>query len=299
MGVSEDDAVTAAAACELLHNASLVHDDLQDRDVVRRGRSAVWKRFGPAAAVCLGDHLIAGSFALLARIPDPGKVRQLTALFAEATSSAVRGQLAEVATDPMQFPTPEEYCAMAAGKSGALFALPLRAAGILAGLAPSAMRAARSALEQYGVAYQIKDDLLDVAGGKEGRPAGADLAAGRANAVLVFYLAAHGRAAAETLAADLADGMAPRRRAWWLRELNRPETLAHALHKHAYLLEDAARNIAAALPESLANTLRLGLDDMVGLGTDVPVPHASDGWTDTSESERQSHAEAARAGGGR
>jgi geranylgeranyl pyrophosphate synthase len=68
LGVREATAFNIAAACELLHNASLVHDDLQDKDEIRRGQPAVWKALGPETAINLGDFFIAGTFQALAEI---------------------------------------------------------------------------------------------------------------------------------------------------------------------------------------------------------------------------------------
>ena len=65
VGAPQKAAVQTAAACELLHNASLVHDDLQDKDETRRGRPAVWQKFGPEIAINLGDYIIASAFRLL------------------------------------------------------------------------------------------------------------------------------------------------------------------------------------------------------------------------------------------
>jgi geranylgeranyl pyrophosphate synthase len=94
--VQEQVAVQTAAACELLHNASLVHDDLQDKDETRRGRPAVWQRFGPEIAINLGDYFIASAFSLLASIDCHHRLRVgLTDLFAETTRIVIDGQSKE------------------------------------------------------------------------------------------------------------------------------------------------------------------------------------------------------------
>ena len=72
----EKAALQTAAACELLHNASLVHDDLQDKDETRRGRPAVWQKFGPEIAISLGDYFIASAFRLLAGLDCAGPANQ-------------------------------------------------------------------------------------------------------------------------------------------------------------------------------------------------------------------------------
>jgi geranylgeranyl pyrophosphate synthase len=264
LGVPEESSIPAAAACELLHNASLVHDDLQDGDALRRGAPAVWKRFGLDVAIYLGDHFISQAFALLAQFPGSAKVCRLVEIFASTVESAIRGQLAESCLDLRNFPTPEDYRLMAAGKSGALLTLPAQTACILAGVGEEVASSARRVLELYGVAYQIKDDLLDIIGGKEGRPMGSDLAAGKANAVLVLHLAASEPALGEVLAADLGSRMPPGRREWWLTTLNRPDVLARAAREHGDLIAQAEQ-AALALPRPLRQTLCYGLGRMVEL----------------------------------
>jgi geranylgeranyl pyrophosphate synthase len=264
LGVPSEACIPPAAACELLHNASLVHDDLQDGDALRRGVPTVWKRFGKEVAICLGDHFIAQAFALLVQTSNAAQASQLVELFASTTRSAVQGQLAEVWNDPRHIPTLQDYRLMAAGKSGALFALPALSACILADEDEKVVLATRTVMELHGVAYQIKDDVLDIIAGKEGRPGGSDLAAGKANAVLVLHLAASEPFLAEVFADDIHSGMQPERRQWWLRELNRSDVLALAAREHAQVLAEAEQ-AADRLPKSFSETLLFGLEPIVKL----------------------------------
>ena len=68
LGLPKRDATAIATACELLHNASLIHDDLQDQDAERRGQPAVWAKFGPDVAICAGDLLLSAAYAALAAL---------------------------------------------------------------------------------------------------------------------------------------------------------------------------------------------------------------------------------------
>ena len=70
LNVDLETAINAAVCCEFIHNASLIHDDLQDRDLLRRGLPTIWNRFGDHTAINLGDYLIAGSFEALSKIKD-------------------------------------------------------------------------------------------------------------------------------------------------------------------------------------------------------------------------------------
>jgi len=157
LGVADADAVALAASVELLHNASLVQDDLQDQSPRRRGRPAVWVRYGEPAAVGLTNRLLASAFAALARIRQPEVLPNLIEKLHAAVAETAEGQTADLAR-------PDELDAVLASarrKSGPLFALalelPLLTAGYLADVA-----LAHEAACDFGLGYQIFDDLDDV-----------------------------------------------------------------------------------------------------------------------------------------
>ncbi len=164
LGLDQASASACAAACELLHNASLVHDDLQERDVTRRGRPAVWARFDPAVAICVGDLMISAAYGSLAAHPDPSRA---IAIMHDAVAETARGQSRDMQA---HVTTLEGYRALAAAKTGPLLALPVRLALCAAGL-PGDARATEIGA-RMAVAYQALDDLDD----RE-----ADRAAGRVN----------------------------------------------------------------------------------------------------------------------
>ncbi|MDJ0816890.1 MAG: polyprenyl synthetase family protein [Desulfobacterales bacterium] len=188
LGVKETTAISIAAACELLHNASLVHDDLQDKDETRRGQLAVWKAFGPETAINLGDYFIAGTFQALAEIDESPDLRvKLTRLFAETTRQVISGQSEELAGSRNLTLTEQDYENNARLKSGMLLALPVAATMIAGGVSSAQVASASSAMQWLGVAYQIQDDLVDLFGLKDGRPAGVDLREGRVNLPVIYY----------------------------------------------------------------------------------------------------------------
>jgi geranylgeranyl pyrophosphate synthase len=177
-----------AAATELLHNASLVHDDLQDKDSHRRGRETVWRRFGPETAINLGDYFISSTYALLSRIQAPGgTVAQLVSLFADSTCRVIGGQSAEMETTRKLAIGPADYRRIARGKSGVLMALPVVGALKIAEAGHKTIEISRKAMEWLGLAYQIQDDLVDLFGLKDGRPAGVDLREGRISLPIIYY----------------------------------------------------------------------------------------------------------------
>lgn len=164
-------ATILAAATELLHNASLIHDDLQDGDTDRRGAPALWVAFGPASALCAGDALIAAAFRLAATVPDPTKVGPIVTALSRAIDTAVRGQLVDI-DGPCGAPLPlARYRALVAAKSGALLALPIYLPLIAAGRSDGIPRAEETVID-LALAYQIADDLADV--GRDGRAVAAN-----------------------------------------------------------------------------------------------------------------------------
>ena len=178
-----------AAAVELVHNASLIHDDLQDRDPQRRQAAAVWAEFGDAVAVCAGDLMLSAAYAALA---DTGAAApRLISRLHRRVSALIHGQDADLASG-RDVSDLEAYEAIATGKSGALLVLPLEFALELAE-ATGALAVAAACGRSFALGYQMFDDLRDVEG---------DRAKAALNAVLV--LEARGLSAPELEVARLA-----------------------------------------------------------------------------------------------
>jgi len=242
------EATQVAAACELLHNASLVHDDLQDRDQIRRFQPTVWKRFGDETALLLGDWLHTRSYALLCEAPvQPLHQGQLVTRFLATTQTMLNGQAREAAFRPATT-TLGDYESAAVGKSGALLALAAESALLIAGCDDGTIANAGKVLALLGLAYQIQDDLKDLYGEKEGREAGQDLTRGRLTAPTIAHLRAGSRRfkgvdrTLPTLAEVLADRQALR-----LVQEKMDKALADAL------------TLAAELPVSLGAVLTMAI----------------------------------------
>jgi geranylgeranyl diphosphate synthase type I len=180
-GGDPEDAVDFAAAVELVHNASLVVDDIIDDSAVRRGADSAWAAYGFGPALIASDGLLGEAFALLA-----GEERAPEAL-AEAMVELGEGE----ATELLARPTSEaEYVALARRKTGALF----RAAAELGAVAAGADARTVEAFGEYaagvGVAFQIRDDVLDTTADADalGKPTGRDAAMDRPSLVQVADL---------------------------------------------------------------------------------------------------------------
>lgn len=161
LGLSENDALCIAATCELLHNASLIHDDLQDGDELRRGLPTVWAKFGADIAICTGDLMLSAAYAALCGISDLRKVPVLLARVHELTALAIAGQCADLRAPKQPVVDIDTYEKIVIDKSGALLSLPLELALITSGEDVWADQA-RKAAEAFSLAYQVADDLSDL-----------------------------------------------------------------------------------------------------------------------------------------
>lgn len=189
-GGRAEHAVDWAAAVELLHNASLVHDDIQDGDRMRRGKAALWARYGSAQAINAGDLLLMLPFRALGRYPakQQAALVQLLAQYAERT---VRGQICEHALTASEGSGWSAYFSAVSGKTGTLFALPVRGAAELASVPTDEADELTRTFASIGVLYQLQDDLLDLFDAKGRGSTGSDIYEGRLTAVVLTHLDLH------------------------------------------------------------------------------------------------------------
>jgi geranylgeranyl diphosphate synthase type I len=200
LGVDRRRLIPWAAACELLHLATLVHDDIQDGDRQRRGRPTAWANHGVGQAINAGDLMLMLPFLAVGEVAATATVRSLLfAAVADAACRTARGQAEEMDLPNRDNVGWEDWLWAAEGKSGALLGLPVHGAAILAGWSgPIALELAY-VFGRIGVLYQLQDDLLDLGLGKgKGRRA-ADLEEGKVNALVAAHLLLHPEERAQTL----------------------------------------------------------------------------------------------------
>lgn len=192
LGLSARACVALAASCELVHNASLLHDDIQDGDRMRRGREAAWTLFDPNLAMCAGTLMLSAAFQTL--VQSELDVAPLVCHLHERTSDLIAGQAMDLASQHQGFDV-QAYNQMAAGKSGSLLALPLELA-LIAAQQTQSLSMAKAAGESFALAYQIADDLHDI---------DADAERGNCNVVQLLQASGLDREAAIAAALDMAD----------------------------------------------------------------------------------------------
>lgn len=161
MNLDTQSAIALATCCELLHNASLIHDDLQDRDQLRRGRQAVWSLYGADVALCAGDLLLSGAYAALTAVTEVATLPEMLAQMHLAVGQTVHGQMSAGLPPHKNIDWMTTYEAMAAAKSGPLLNLPFSLVFSYCHQ-PHARDLAAHAVRAFAIAYQISDDLEDV-----------------------------------------------------------------------------------------------------------------------------------------
>ncbi|MET8579421.1 family 2 encapsulin nanocompartment cargo protein polyprenyl transferase [Streptomyces collinus] len=196
-------AVRAAAAVELVHNFSLLHDDVMDRDTSRRHRPTAWAVFGEADAILAGDALQALALRLLAEDPHPA-AGPAAVRVADCVVELCEGQHTDTAMErraPDEV-TLDEVLAMAEAKTGALLGCACALGALYAGAGEEDVAALDGFGRQAGLAFQLIDDVIGIWGDprRTGKPAGADLAVRKKSLPVVAALASGTPAAAELAA---------------------------------------------------------------------------------------------------
>jgi geranylgeranyl pyrophosphate synthase len=171
-----DRLVPLAASIELLHSATLVHDDVIDAAATRRGRATANSLFDNAATVMVGDYMFAHAAELVARTGNIAVIR----LFARTLMQMATGELHQDMTAYSYSQSTRDYFDRIAGKTASLFATATEGGAMIAGEPPARVEALRSYGENLGMAFQIVDDILDFSGDESemGKPAGSDLMQG-------------------------------------------------------------------------------------------------------------------------
>jgi geranylgeranyl diphosphate synthase type I len=175
-GVAIEVGIPGAVAVELVHNFSLLHDDVMDQDRERRHRETAWALFGVGQAIVAGDALLALAHRVLLEDPTPERVGADASL-TEATARMIQGQSQDLAFESRAGVSLEECVEMCANKTGALLAAAASIGAILAGAPERAVRGLAAFGLHLGQAFQAIDDVLGIWGRPDvtGKPAANDL----------------------------------------------------------------------------------------------------------------------------
>lgn len=189
LGADPEGTLQVALAVELLHSASLLHDDLIDDAQTRRGAQAAFRRYGNVVSVMSGDFMLARVLGLLA---ETGSA-EFTRLMSRTAAAICEGEVLQFQTATLEDYSFEAYDAVIEGKTAVLAASALEGVAILAGVGEREREALKTYGMLYGRAFQMQDDYLDLLGdaARLGKPIGGDLREGKATYAVLLLILEH------------------------------------------------------------------------------------------------------------
>jgi geranylgeranyl pyrophosphate synthase len=195
MGRDPLDAVPLGCAVEFIHNATLVHDDLQDRDTVRRGKPTVWVKHSDAQAINCGDALFFfAQESLFDQKMEAERLRRVSRRISQGTLEVIEGQAQEFLMKDETTPSLDRYLGVVRGKTAALIAASIVSALDALGVDESLCAQVHAAAMNSGVLFQVQDDLLDIYGNKQRDRRATDIAEGKVSALVACF---YGKASAD------------------------------------------------------------------------------------------------------
>ena len=179
-----DEIIPFALSNEFIHTASLVHDDINDESLTRRGRDTIHARYGQAKAIIAGDWLFSQGFGLGGRYDE--SVVEVMAHYCSRLASAEFTQIDHILDLST---TPEDYLEIVRGKTAGPFAAGCKGAGLIANASEEACAKLFEFGMQIGIAFQLVDDLLDIRGDERmGKPRGSDIYEGKMTLPIIHAL---------------------------------------------------------------------------------------------------------------
>lgn len=187
VGGDEGNALDAAAAIELAHNFTLVHDDIMDNDELRRGRETVYKKWDANVGILSGDALLVKAFEALNNV-NPAYLPRTLSEFNQAILKVCEGQALDMEFESRRDVTLEEYYYMIDRKTARLFSLSCVTGAILGGGSETEIESMRTFGLKLGRAFQIQDDLLDLISDQEtlGKDIGSDIQANKKTFLMLY-----------------------------------------------------------------------------------------------------------------
>lgn len=187
------DALPAAAAVELVHNFSLIHDDIQDNSPTRRGRETVWKRWGIAQAINAGDAMLTLAHLAILRLDEvcpPKTTVDAARRLQQACLQLTKGQYLDLHFESMNTLNEDEYWRMVSGKTASLLSACTEIGAIVARVAQSRQHAFRDFGYYLGLAFQAQDDILGIWGDAAltGKSSESDLSARKKSLPVIYGL---------------------------------------------------------------------------------------------------------------
>jgi len=172
-------AIPFAVALELIHTFTLIHDDIMDKDEMRRGMEAVHKKFGENIAILAGDTLFAKAFEIISSMKDAEIVKKLTKNAALMSKEICEGQAMDITFERMEYVEEREWLNMIEKKTARMFENASMGGAIVGNGNEKEIKALQNYGLNLGMAFQIWDDCIDIIGKNTGKPVGSDIREGK------------------------------------------------------------------------------------------------------------------------
>ena len=261
LGAAREPAMPFALAIELMHTFALVHDDIQDGDVMRRGRESVWVRYGRDHAINIGDYLLVQTMTALTRWGDPNlstaaRLRLLD-LITSALDHTHIGQALEMNYRQIRGLSVEEYLRIVCEKTGYYLAAPIQGGAIVAGADEQTLSIIAQMAQLLGPLFQIIDDIIDLTDGKGREAIGSDIREGK-RSYLVAYVTENGPPGQRERLFDVLDKS---RRETTVRDVEEAIEIFNSVgaidagHRYCHQLHEQSKGLLAQLPIPLARPL--------------------------------------------
>jgi geranylgeranyl pyrophosphate synthase len=251
-----EDAIDAAIAMELIHSATLLHDDIIDAGTVRRGKPSAFTLYGLGPSLVAGDYLFARAFELCGKFED-----ELVRIAAQACVQLTEGEVMEGRLRRNEQVTIDDYLGVISRKTASLFRAGAQVGAQLAGALTKASAMGRLG-EAFGLAFQMIDDLLDILGPEEkiGKPVGSDLRAGIPSLPVVLGVERDSRLSKLLRAETGADGPGFER---LLELLRAPELVERARAMALEQVTVARKTLAELRPSPYRDSLAALIEEQV------------------------------------
>jgi geranylgeranyl diphosphate synthase type I len=246
-------ALPAASAVELVHNFSLIHDDIEDNSPLRRGRTTLWKLWGIPQALNAGDAMFAIAHLEILRLDGaipPLRVIQAVKVLQETCLHLTQGQYLDLSYEQRSDLSIDDYWAMISGKTAALLSACTGLGALVAGMEGERLNHFQEFGRSLGLAFQVQDDILGIWGDAEltGKSAESDLVTGKKSLPVLYGLSKKGRFAQRWLK----DGINPQEVVGVADLLNEEGGRYYCEQKSAELTQQAINALEHAQPDRAA-----------------------------------------------
>jgi geranylgeranyl diphosphate synthase type I len=265
VGGNTRDAIPFAAAFEILHNFTLIHDDVMDNDAMRRGAQTVHTKWGIPMAIAAGDLLFAKVFEAMTIYAPKGmnakRINNCIEIASTATTELCEGQVLDISFPNISEVTEDDYITMVGGKTSALFRACAEVGAIVGGGKKRQIKAMGQFAWDAGIAFQLMDDYLGATADEKtlGKPVGSDLREGKKTLIIIHALRKAKPRQKEKILAVLGNPSATK------QEIDEINNLLKEIGSIDYTLKKADRYITTAkrhinvLPDSEAKSDLLAL----------------------------------------